>query len=368
MADEMPPDPFDSLIRDVASESPAPSDTNPSTDTGAGASTQADGSANPGAQDQSTAKPAPLTPDQGQPVGTENPTDPAQAADGKGSLPEHLKPFEATLKAKGWDLSKPEGIVKALQSYQEAESNLGRTKSEANLMMTRAQDIERDFQAGPDGVNRRLEQMGFSKLDIPTPENRMKELQGIYSNLQTALHPNASEEQRNQAIEKLNALVYEPMRKLDIRIEAGVEKSQNAQAKLKEHRTNSASLFNQRVGANPELHQAYDAILPQFQAGGVFHSFGLDEFAMTSSPERAQAIESIGQAVAFKASAYNPDGSVKDGGPIDVEIKKALALAGRAATAAPAGNGQPPTPQSNGNQNSDPMAAFDSWAREAAMV
>lgn len=370
MADEQSHDPFDSLLQDMASSaSPASPDTSAPNDNGAGtpAIPKAEGGATPGALEQSTAKPAATTPDQGIPAGTENPTDPAQAADGKGSLPDHLKPFETLLKSKQWDLTKPEGLTKALQSYQEAESNLGRRTTEANLLNTRAQEIERDFMAGPDGVNRRLEAMGFSKLDIPPPENRLQEYKAIFSAVQTLTNPNATQEQWDKAIGEINAKVYEPMDTLRIRQAAGQGQAQGAQAKLKEYRTNSATLFNQRVSANPELNQAYDAMLPAFQPGGVFHSFGLDEFSMTSSPERAQALETIGQAVAWKSSAYNPDGSVKDGGPIDVEIKKALALAGRAATAAPQG-GQPPAPAANGNQNQDPIGdMLNSWARETAM-
>jgi hypothetical protein len=367
MADEQLSDPFDSLIRDVASSGPTDATPNNQTDAGAGTPPQATDSANPSAQDESTANLGQQSPDQELKPSEENPTAPKQL-DGKGLLPDHLKPFEAILKNKQWDLSKPEGIVKALQSYQEAETTLGRRTTEANLLLSRSQEIERDFLAGPEGINRRLEAMGFSKLDIPTPENRMKELQGIYSNLQTALHPNATEEQRNAAIENLNKLVYEPMDTLRIRQAAGVGQAQTAQAKMRDYRTNSATLFNQITAANPELHQAFDAILPAFQPGGVFHSLGLDEFSMTSSPERAKALSEIGQAVAFKQSSYNPDGSVKDGGPVDVEIKKALALAGRATNAAPVGNGQPPVNNSNGN-NQDPFdKMLNDWALESATV
>lgn len=366
---EQSQDPFDALIRDVASPGPTDQDNKPADDKGTGTppNLQATDSANPGAQDQSTAKPGEVAPDQGVPPGTENPTGQPQA-DGKGSLPEHLKPFEKTLSSKGIDLTKPEGQAKFVKMYEEAETSLGRRTTEANLLLSRAQEIERDFMTGPEGVNKRLEAMGYSKLDIPSTADRLKEYQGIYSGLQIALNPNATDEQRNAAIESLNKLVYEPMDTLRIRQAAGIGQTQNAQAKLKDYRTSSATLFNQRTASNPELHQAYDAILPAFQAGGVFHSLGLDEFSMTSSPERAQAIESIGQALVFKASAFNPDGSVKEGGPIDVEIKKALALAGRVSNAAPAGKGQPPAPNSNGNQNQDPISAMlDSLAREHAM-
>lgn len=370
MADEASSDPFDVLIRDVASpEGPTNTDASapPAGDAGASAP-KAEGGATPGAQDQSTAKPAPLAPDQGKPAGTENPTDPAQAEAGKGSLPEYLKPFEPTLKAKGWDLSKPEGVAKVLQSFQEAESTLGRRQSDVNLLMTRQQEIEKDFQTGPDGVNRRLELMGLSKLDIPTPESRHKELKEIWSAISVAVHPNATEEQRAKAFENLDRLVYDQMDNLRIRLAAGQGQAQSAKAKLGEYRTNSANLFNQRVGANPEISKAYDALLPAFQPGGVFHSFGLDEFAMTSSPERAQAIEQLGQAVAWKQASYNPDGSVKEGGPVDVEIKKALALVNRNGAAAPAGNGQPPAPQANGQQQDPLDAMLSNWAREAAMA
>ncbi len=378
--DDTHSDPFDALIRDVASpQGPAPTDgqkppaesqSNAPSGPGAGTSQQAEGGANPGAQDPSTAKPANPAPDQGAATGTENPTDPAaQAAEaGKGSLPEPLKPFETTVKAKGFDLTKPEGLAKVLQWGQEAESTLGRRTTDLNMLHTRQQEIEKDFQSGAEGVNRRLVMMGLSKLDIPTPETRMKELKDIYSNVSVLANPNASPEQRDAAIDALNGLVYEPMDTLRIRQAAGQGNAQSAQAKLKEHRTNSASLFNQRTGANPELHKAYDAILPDFQAGGVFNSFGLDEFSMTSSPERAARIEEIGQALAWKSASYNPDGSVRDGGPIDVEIKKALALATRGGNAAPAGNGQPPVPGSNA-QNQDPVdAMLSSWARESAVA
>ncbi|MEO7778520.1 MAG: hypothetical protein ABIY63_13390 [Fibrobacteria bacterium] len=376
--DETQSDPFDALIRDVASpQGPASSDgQNPPANAAgapnAGPSPQAEGGAKPGAQEQSTANPAVKPPDQGLPAGMENPTDPAAAdaaAAGKGSLPEYLKPFETTLKSKGFDLSKPEGVAKVLQWGQEAESTLGRRTTEANLLLTRAQEIEKDFQAGPDGVNRRLEAMGFSKLDVPTPENRLKELKSIYSAVSVIADPNATAEQRNAAIEGINALVFEPMDDLRINLAANKGKGTAATAQLKDYRTKSYGLFNDRVAQNPELHTAYDAILPAFQPGGVFHSFGLDHFSMTSSPERAAAIEQIGQALHFKESAFNPDGSVKDGGPIDVEIKKALALANRGGNAGPAGNGNPPVPGSNGNQNSDPIGdMLNSWARDSAMA
>ncbi len=373
--DETNQDPFDDLIRDVASPSgPAPADgqnppANSSGVPGSGPSPQAEGGAKPGAQEPSTANPAAAAPDQGLPTGLENPTDPAApAADGKGSLPEDLKPFETTLKNKKWDVSTPKGVATVLQSYQEAESNLGRRTSEVNLLHTREKEVERDFMAGPDGVNRRLEAMGFSKLDIPTPQSRYQEYKEIYSAAVVLGNPDSTPAQRDAAIEALNAKVYEPMDNLRIRIAAGTEQAKGQQAKLKEYRTNSASLFNQRVGADPSLHQAYDAVLPAFQPGGVFHSFGLDEYSMTSSPERAQAIEQIGQALQWKASAYNADGSVKDGGPIDVEIKKALALATRGGNAGPAANGQPPAPGSNGQQNSDPIGSMlDQMARDSAM-
>lgn len=374
--DETNQDPFDALIRDVASPSgPAPADgqpspANPQGAPGSGPSPQAEGGATPGAQEQSTAKPFGAIPDQGLPDGAENPTDPAaQAAEaGKGSLPEDLKPFETTLKNKKWDVSTPKGVATVLQSYQEAESNLGRRTTEVNLLHTREKEVERDFMSGPDGVNRRLEAMGFKKLDIPTPQSRYQEYKEIYSAALVLGNPNATPEQRDAAIDALNAKVYEPMDNLRIRIAAGTEQAQGQQAKLKEYRTNSASMFNQRVAADPTLHEAYNAILPAFQPGGVFHSFGLDEYSMTSSPERAQAIEQIGQALQWKASAYNPDGSVKDGGPIDVEIKKALALANRGGNAGPAANGQPPAPGSNGQQNSDPIGStLDQMARESAM-
>lgn len=375
--DETNSDPFDSLIRDVASpQGPAASDGqnpqgNASGDPGSGPSPQAEGGAKPGAQEQSTAKPVVPGPDQAGAPGTENPTDPAaQAAEaGKGSLPETLKPFEAILKSKSWDVGKPEGVAKVLQSYQEAESNLGRRTSEANLLHTRQQEIEKDFKAGGDGVNRRMELMGLSKLDIPTPQARFKEYKDIYSNVSVLANPNATPEQRDAAVESLNQLLYEPMDNLRIRIAAGQGQGQSGESKLKEYRTASASLFNQRVASDPKLHDAYNAILPAFQPGGVFHSFGLDEFSMTSSPERAQAIEQLGQALQWKESAFNPDGSVREGGPVDVEIKKALALANRNGNAAPAANGQPPAPASNGNQNSDPIgSALDSLAREYAMA
>ncbi len=379
MADEISSDPFENLIRDVASSSQSPADSggqnpasnaaNPGQGVGAPTTPQAEGGANPGAQDQSTANPAQKAPDQGMNPGEENPTvPPAQPGeDGKGSVPESLKPFEATLKSKQWDVSKPEGVAKVLQSYQEAETTLGRRTTEANLLLSRQQDIEKDFQSGPEGVNRRLEAMGLSKLDVPTPETRLGEYKAIYQNLSIALSEGATPEQRNAAIEKLNGLVYEPMDNLRIRIAAGAGKGEDAKVQLQSFRNNAANLFNQRVAADPTLHAAYDAILPAFQAGGVFHSFGLNEFSMTSSPERAQAIESIGRAVTFHQSAFNQDGSVKEGGPIDVEIKKALALQDRNANAAPAGNRQPPAPNSNGNQNQDPIGAMlNSWALESA--
>jgi hypothetical protein len=375
--DESTQDPFEALIRDAASpQGPANTEggttpANAAAGQASGPSTQAEGGAKPGAQDSSTAKPAAPAPDQGAPAGTENPTDPAAqaAADGKGSLPDPLKPFEATLKSKQWDLTKPEGQAQVLKSYTEAEATLGKRTSDANLLLTRANEIEKDFALGPDGVNRRLEAMGFSKLDIPTPENRLKELKAIYGNVSVLANPNASSEQKDAAIEALNGLLYEPMDNLRIKLAASEGKGKTAAAELKDYRTKAHGLFNERVAQNPELHAAYDAILPAFQPGGVFHSFGLDPFSMTSSPERAQAIESIGQALLFKESAYNPDGSVKDGGPIDVEIKKALALANRGGNAAPAGNGQPPAPGANGQQSQDPVdAMLNSWARESAVV
>ena len=93
MADEQSHDPFDSLLQDMASSSsPAPSDSSVPSDSATGTPTipKAEGGATPGAQDQSTAKPGEQAPDQGLPPGTENPTDPAKAAEGKGSLPDHL--------------------------------------------------------------------------------------------------------------------------------------------------------------------------------------------------------------------------------------------------------------------------------------
>ncbi len=374
--EEASQDPFAALIHDVASpQGPASGEGSPPANAPAapvaGQSPQAEGGAKPGAQDSSTAKPAAAAPDQGALPGTENSTDPnapAADADGKGSLPEHLKPFEATLKAKGFDLSKPEGMAKVLQWGQEAESTLGKRTNDANLLLTRQNEIEKDFAAGPDGVNRRLEAMGLPKLDIPTPENRFKELKTIYGHVSVLASTTSSAEQKDAAIGALNELLYEPMDDLRINLAANKGQAKAASAQLKEYRTKAHGLFNERVASNPELHAAYDAILPAFQPGGVFHSFGLDPFSMTSSPERAQAIEEIGNAVAFKASAYNPDGSVKDGGPIDVEIKKALALANRGGNAGPAGKGQPPAPASNA-QNQDPLdAMLNDWARESAVA
>lgn len=375
--DETHSDPFDALIQDVASpQGPAASNgqnppANAAGASNAGTSPQAEGAANPGGQEQSTAKPVVPAPDQAGVPGTENPTDEAAKAAaeaGKGSLPEDLKPFETTLKNKKWDVSTPKGVAAVLKSYTEAETTLGQRTNEANLLHTRQNEIEKDFATGPDGVNRRLEAMGLPKLDVPTPESRFKELKSIYSHAQILANPNATAAQKDAAIEGINALVYEPMDDLRINMAANKGKGTSVAAQQKEYRTKAYGLFNDRVASNPELHQAYDAILPAFQPGGVFHSFGLDQFAMTSSPERAQAIEQIGQALHFKESAYNPDGSVKEGGPIDVEIKKALALANQGGNAAPVGGGQPPAPGSNGNQNSDPIGAMlDSLSREHAM-
>lgn len=360
-------DPFASLIQEVASSSsPAAEGAGKPAGSAEGQSPtpQAEGGAKPGATETSTAKPAAPAADPGAEAGKENRTADGQPpADGKGSLPEHLKPFESTLKTKGWDLSKPEGVVKALQSYQEAESNLGKRTSEAQMLHQRSVEVQRDFEEGLPGINRRLEALGYSKIEAPSLKDQHDHYRDLVNNINVALNGKATPEQRAAAIEKLNELAYDKYDQLRIQLASGAQKSQDFKAQRVQHVNKSVALFNERVGANPALEKAYDAILPHFQPGGVFHSLGLDEFVITSTPQRAQAMEKIGEALSFHASAYNPDGTVKEGGPIDVEVKKALALAGRQSNATPAGgsqNGAPP--QSNGQRD-----ALDNVLRELAL-
>lgn len=234
-------------------------------------STPGDGTAKPGAQASATGKEEP-----------------------KGVLPKELEPHKDLFDSKKFDLTKPEGVAKLAQAYKEIESHAGKTSTQSKNSQDKAARVMSIASGSVEDLNKWRKSQGLSELPIDTRshEDRVKEVDDLYSNVDKALNgdPESLKWLNNHFAKQRESL-------LESKLTAKNSQNKTADQAFNERKSVARANFASMVQANPEAKGFFDELTDHLSPGGVFDSMGFDVLDAASTPERLAAFVEMGQAL-----------------------------------------------------------------------